>query len=53
MAISRTVPVEGADDKLHYEPAIITVPDAHADILPNDTLILAGSNDALSALPAE
>ena len=53
VAISRTVPVEGQGDKPHYENAVITVPDAEADILPDDTLILAGANEALAALPTE
>ena len=53
VAISRTVRVEGADEKVHYEPAVITVPAADAVVLPEDTLILAGANDALAALPTD
>jgi trk system potassium uptake protein TrkA len=53
VAVSRTVQVETGDDALKYESAVITVPDASTTILPNDTLILAGTNDALAALTAE
>jgi len=53
VAVSRTVQVETGDDALKYESAVITVPDAATTILPNDTLILAGTNDALADLPTE
>ena len=53
VAISRTVQVRTDDDSLQYQSAVASVPDANTTILPNDTLILVGSNDALAALPTE
>lgn len=53
VAISRIVQVQTDDESMRYESAVITVPDAATTILPNDTLILVGSNEALAALPTE
>ncbi len=51
VAIKRTVNVQKGTDETSSTSAVISVPQADTTILPNDVLILVGSNDALAQLP--
>ena len=53
VAISRVVKPDEEEDALRRTTAAILVPGADDQILPEDVLILAGANEALSTLPTE
>ncbi|MFH0981060.1 MAG: TrkA C-terminal domain-containing protein, partial [Planctomycetota bacterium] len=53
VALKRTVPVTTQKGEQTAEESILTVPTADTTILPGDVLILVGTNEALSRLPAE
>jgi trk system potassium uptake protein TrkA len=53
VAIKREVRVAGQAEGAPATSSVITVPEADTTILPDDILILVGSNKALSSLPAQ
>jgi len=53
VAVKRTVSVTAGEGEPVTEESIIAVPSADTTILPDDVLILVGSNEALSKLPAD
>lgn len=53
VAISRPTKAGAEADALKHTSAVITVPGSDEEILPDDTLILAGANDALSSLSSD
>jgi len=53
VAIQRTAYVGDTEEEQRIEESILSVPSADTTILPDDILILVGSNEALSKLPAD
>jgi trk system potassium uptake protein TrkA len=53
VAIQREVRVQKGTDDRSASRSVVTVPQADTAILPNDVLILVGSNEALSRLPTD
>jgi len=53
VAIRRMVSVKSESGGAEVTSAVTTVPDADTTILPDDVLILVGSNEALAKLPAD
>ena len=53
VAVKRAVSVPTGEGEPAVEESVIAVPSADTAILPDDVLILVGSNEALSKLPAD
>ncbi len=53
VAIRRKVRVQTDAERSEYEGEVVSVPDAETPILPNDTLIIVGSNESLASLPKQ
>lgn len=53
VAVKRKVPVTTSDGEPVVDESILSVPSADTTILPDDVLVLVGSNEALSELPAD
>ncbi|UCG32874.1 MAG: TrkA family potassium uptake protein [Phycisphaerales bacterium] len=53
VAISRAVKPDAEEDALRHTSTVIIVPGADEELLPDDILIMAGANDALSSLPSD
>lgn len=53
VAIERRVAVQAGPDAAMVQTPVVDVPGANTTILPSDVLILVGSNEAISRLPAD
>ena len=53
IAIERRISVQSDPSARAVEQPVVTVPDAETTILPDDMLVVVGSNEALSRLPQE